>query len=228
TADATQVNAGEDIGFTMTVWNSGNGDAKGVILTDPLPTNPGLSWSVDSAGAGFGGGGDCSISQNVLTCGPETVGAGTTKQSSAFWVHITSHTSIVTAGDCQETGLVDNTGTVTTSNDGTDNSSANVCVLPADVSITKTSDHSAPVNAGDSIGFTVEVKNTGTGTATGVELNDPLPAGAGAGVTWAIDSSVGTPGQFVLSGPEGSQTLSLDSSTLPAGGVHNGHRERHA
>ena len=38
TADAAQVNAGEQIGFTLTVYNTGTGDAKGVNLSDPLPT----------------------------------------------------------------------------------------------------------------------------------------------------------------------------------------------
>src|SRR5436305_9856676 len=32
------------IGFTVTVYNTGTGDAKGVNLSDPLPTNAGLSW----------------------------------------------------------------------------------------------------------------------------------------------------------------------------------------
>ncbi len=50
----------------------------------------------------------------------------------------------------------------------------------AKLSITKTADAS-PVNAGDSIGFTVEIKNTGNADATGAKLNDPLPAGSGAG-----------------------------------------------
>ena len=66
----------------------------------------------------------------------------------------------------------------------------------------KTADAS-PVNAGDQIGFTVEVQNTGTGTATGVKLTDPLPAGSGTGVTWVVDNGVGTPAQFVLSGGSG-------------------------
>src|SRR5436190_9982838 len=52
TPDAAQVNAGEQIGFTLTVSNSGAGDAKGVTLSDTLPTNPGLSWSIASQGAG--------------------------------------------------------------------------------------------------------------------------------------------------------------------------------
>ena len=88
------------------------------------------------------------------------------------------------------------------------------------VSITKTADHSSPVNAGDKIGFTVEIKNSGTGAATGLKLSDPLPAGSGSGVTWVIDNSVGTPSQFVLSGAAGSQTLSLaDSATTLAAGA---------
>ena len=91
------------------------------------------------------------------------------------------------------------------------------------VSITKTADHSAPVNAGDQIGFTVAVKNDGPGDATGVKLSDPLPAGSGSGVTWAIDKAVGTPSQFVLSGAKGSQTLALASSTLPAGAGYRAH-----
>ena len=73
TADAAQVQVGDNIGFTMTVWNTGNGDAHGVKLTDVLPTNPGLSWSIDSTGSGFGD--SCSIAAGVLTCGPVTVPA---------------------------------------------------------------------------------------------------------------------------------------------------------
>ena len=41
TADATQVNAGDPIGFTMTVYNDGTGDAKGVTLSDTLPSKAG-------------------------------------------------------------------------------------------------------------------------------------------------------------------------------------------
>ena len=71
------------------------------------------------------------------------------------------------------------------------------------------------VNAGDPVGFTVEVKNTGDDPATGASLNDPLPAGSGSGVLWAVDNSTGTPANFVLSGAKGSQTLGLASNTIP-------------
>jgi uncharacterized repeat protein (TIGR01451 family) len=91
------------------------------------------------------------------------------------------------------------------------------------VSITKTADHSKPVHAGDPIGFTVVAKNGGPGGATGVKLSDPLPAGSGSRVTWAIDTTVGTPSRFVLSGAKGSQRLALASSTLPVGADYRVH-----
>lgn len=91
------------------------------------------------------------------------------------------------------------------------------------VSVTKKADHSAPVNAGDQVGFTVVVSNGGPGDATGVKLSDPLPAGSGSGVTWAIDKTVGTPSRFVLSGAKGHQTLALASSTLPVGAGYRVH-----
>ena len=88
TPDAAQVNAGEDIGFTMTVWNSGNGDAHGVTLSDTLPTNAGLDWSIESQGAGWNS--TCAILAGVLSCGPVTVPANTTQGASTFTVHIVS------------------------------------------------------------------------------------------------------------------------------------------
>ena len=54
TADAAQVSAGQPIGFTLTVYDPGTGDAQGVKLSDPLPANSGLSWSIDAQGAGAG------------------------------------------------------------------------------------------------------------------------------------------------------------------------------
>ena len=182
TADKSQVNAGDPIGFTMTVWNSGNGDAKGVTLTDTLPTNPGLHWQI--AGQGSGWTSACSITAGVLSCGPDTVPASTTKDASTFTVHITSVTNKTTGGDCAETsGVVDNTGSVTTSNDGNDSSEAKICVAAPVIHILKTADKSQ-VNAGDPIGFTMTVWNSGNGDAKGVTLTDTLPTNPG--LHWQI------------------------------------------
>src|SRR5205823_6358023 len=130
TPDAAQVNAGEQIGFTLTVWNSGAGDAKGVNLNDVLPglpTNAGLSWSIQSQGSGWGN--TCAITSGTLTCGPKTVPAGTTQAGSTFTVHIVSGTTSATGGVCPGgNGVVDNTGSVTTTNGGSDQSEASTCV----------------------------------------------------------------------------------------------------
>src|SRR5262249_46716754 len=121
TADAAPVERGQDIGLTLRVSNDGIGDAHGVMLNDVLPTNPGLSWSIAGQGAGWNS--TCKITTGVLSCGPATVPAGTTQANSTFTVHITSGTTGATGGDCPETGVVSNTGNVTTTNHGSDPSS---------------------------------------------------------------------------------------------------------
>jgi uncharacterized repeat protein (TIGR01451 family) len=197
------VNAGDPIGFTIKVANGGPGTAKGVTLNDPLPKGTATVWAIDSGPAG------CSITgalgSQTLKCSAVDLDSG-----ASYTVHVSAGTS---AAACT---VYDNTATASATNAPDADDSASITCSSAQVSITKTADHSAPVNAGDQIGFTVEVKNTGSGDATGVKLADPLPAGSGSGVTWSIDTSVGTPGNFVLSGAAGSQTLSLASTTLPA------------
>lgn len=55
---------------------------------------------------------------------------------------------------------------------------------PPSLRIDKVAD-AASVEAGDPIGFAIEVRNDGPGTATGVTLSDPLPVGTG--IAWSID-----------------------------------------
>jgi uncharacterized repeat protein (TIGR01451 family) len=210
TADAAQVNAGEQIGFTLTVYNTGAGDAKGVNLSDPLPTNPGLSWTIASQGAGWGG--SCAIAAGTLTCGPATVPAGTTKAGSTFTVHITSTTTAATGGVCPDgSGVVDNTGSVTTTNDGSGQSSAETCVAAPAIKILKTAD-AAQVMAGDQIGFTLTVWNSGDGDAKGVTVSDPLPVKPG--LAWQIASQgVGWAGTCSIT----AGTLNCGPVTVPSG-----------
>ncbi len=50
-ADDDSVSAGDQIGFTVTLKNTGEGEAKGIQFTDALPA--GLSWSISPASAGW-------------------------------------------------------------------------------------------------------------------------------------------------------------------------------
>src|SRR5439155_980497 len=60
TADSPSVSAGDQIGFTITVSNTGNGAATNVVVTDNLPA--GMTWTVSPAVTG------CGISGSTLTC----------------------------------------------------------------------------------------------------------------------------------------------------------------
>src|SRR5207247_390221 len=107
TADASPVNAGDPIGFTVTVTNSGPGTASGVTVDDPLPAGP--AWQIQSqSNAGL-----CSISAGTLSCGPTSLASG-----GSFSVHITAATS------AQQCASYHNTATVSTSNDGAGEASA--------------------------------------------------------------------------------------------------------
>jgi uncharacterized repeat protein (TIGR01451 family) len=163
------VNAGEDIGFTIEATNNGAGTAHGVTVTDTLPTDPGLAWTVDAANSDAG----CSIASGTLTCDWGDLASGASKS-----VHITSPT---TADSC---GTVDNTASVTTTNDGSDSADASITVDCPDVFVTKTADANLVEN-GDAIGFTITVGNDGPGIATGVTLTDTLPTNGG--LAWSID-----------------------------------------
>ncbi|MBK9711345.1 MAG: DUF11 domain-containing protein [Kouleothrix sp.] len=166
TADASSVDAGDQIGFTITVTNGGVGTANGVVVNDTLPTNAGTSWTIDAGGSSSG----CSISSGVLTCNFGSMAGGTSKH-----VHITSPTTPATCG------TVDNTASVTTSNDGSGTASASITVNCPDVKVVKTAANGT-INAGDTASFSIVVSNIGAGTAKGVTLSDTLPSG----VVWSL------------------------------------------
>src|SRR5436305_443141 len=114
-ADASRGSAGEPVGFTITVWNLGAGDAAGVKLNDTLPTNAGLSWTIAAQGAGWNG--SCAIAAGVLHCGGAncfSVPHTTYEVPSSLAFHRVFFRSKDTAGACPGSGVVDNTGNVTT------------------------------------------------------------------------------------------------------------------
>jgi uncharacterized repeat protein (TIGR01451 family) len=202
TADAASVSAGSPIGFTVTVENTGAGEATGVELKDALPggnTGHAVTWAIDGSkgnSTSFELSGAAGSQQLLLKGQPVSLAAG-----ASLSVHVTAGTSSTSCA------TYNNTAEATTGNDGSSKASASEEVLCAAIKVTKTAD-AASVSAGSPIGFTVTVKNTGAGEATGVELKDALPGGT-APVTWSIDGSTGNPTAFELSGAAGSQQLLL-------------------
>src|SRR5206468_1281803 len=91
TADATSVTVGSQIGFTVTLTNSGSAAATGVVVTDNLPGGSGINWSID-AGNTDPGWSVTGSPPNQSLVDPATVGVGATTHA-----HVVSSTS---AGSC--------------------------------------------------------------------------------------------------------------------------------
>jgi uncharacterized repeat protein (TIGR01451 family) len=98
-------------------------------------------------------------------------------------VHITSPTTAATGGVCAlGSGFVNNTGTVTTANDGSGQSTASTCVQGlTDLQITKTGSPAVQdIPDGspfENITWTLVVTNNGPLVDTNVTVGDPMPAG---------------------------------------------------
>ncbi|HTL84402.1 MAG TPA: hypothetical protein VL856_04425, partial [Acidimicrobiia bacterium] len=182
TADHTDpVNAGDTIGFTVTVSVSGTGTAHGVSLSDSLPGgNSGtpVTWSIasQSPASSFTLSGAAGSQTLTLTGQPKSLASG-----SSLTVHITAPT---TKDNC---ATYNNEADVSSTDAGTDSASASETVNCADIAITKTANPTGPVDAGDTIGFDITVDNNGTGTAKGVTISDTLPAGGD--LDWSLNPS---------------------------------------
>ena len=175
-ADDASVSAQDAIGFTITVTSGGPGAAKGVVLTDTLPTDAGTSWSVNG---GTGAAMCAAPVAGVLTCT-----FGEMANGASYTVHVTSPTTKATLADSP----VSNTAVVNTTNDGSDEATASVAVLPGSIHVTKVADD-ASVSAQDAIGFTITVTSGGPGAAKGVVLTDTLPTDAGT--SWSVNGGTG-------------------------------------
>jgi uncharacterized repeat protein (TIGR01451 family) len=168
TPTSSTASANDTIGFGITVSNGGNGAAEGVMLTDTLPTAPGLNWSITSQNPT-----DCSIASGTLSCNVGTLNAGATAT-----VNISSPTTPATCG------TVSNTAAATTTNGTGAESSTSITVGCPNLMITKTA-ASNPVNAGQNAVFNISVNNLGNGIARAATLTDQLPAG----FTWSNNNT---------------------------------------
>lgn len=174
TAGTGEVSAGDTISFTMTMTNLGPGVAYGAALTDTLPTNAGLGWTIAESDA------TCSIDGGVLSCE-----FGTLEAEQSASVTITSGTTAETCGVVENDVAVSARNEPEANNDEDNEDSASITVNCPDVEIEKTTS-TASVNATDQVSFDIRFGNIGDGTAYDVTVEDALPAG----LTWTLVGEV--------------------------------------
>ncbi len=100
-----------------------------------MPTTNGLNWSITSS---TGTGSTCTLSAaDVLTCNVGTIAGNPNFPNEAPINGSVTLTSATTSANC---GVIDNTGTITSANDGTDADPGRITVLCPDVKVEKTPD----------------------------------------------------------------------------------------
>jgi len=202
-ADDALVDAGSQVGYTITVNNTGTANATNVVLTDVLPVGTGVSWTV----ADKDGWDSCAIASGTLTCNEPIIEPAGTRT-----VHLTSPTTYASCG------TLTNAASVVASGVDPVDDATTITVQCPDLSVVKTPDGQT-VNAGSPISFDVVVSNAGPATATGVTLSDPLPGGSG--IDWSVAGGFPT-GQGGLSAPTCTVTGALGSEVLSCTAVDIG------
>ncbi len=171
-ADDSSVHAGDEIGYTVTVSNDGDGEAEDVQLTDQLPADPGLDWAIE----GTTGGWECEIGAGVLTCGGQGFDLGADEWAS---VHITSPTTVETCGTVsnQASASLGTDGqevSVLTTGDDEVRSDVVTITVECTPAIQILKGGPGLVHVDDTITYTFEVTNTGELELFDVVLSDPI------------------------------------------------------
>lgn len=169
TDDPDPVIEGANITYTISISNSGPGDASAVVLTDTLPA----AVSFVSVAAGQG---SCSHESGIVTCLLGTLASGAS----------TTATVVVSTPDVVEPTTLINTATV--SADEQDSNLANnaisigTTVVPvgpaqADLVLAKSVTPDPAYSGGPSFTYSLDLSNNGPDAATGITVTDALPDG---------------------------------------------------
>lgn len=191
TADPDPVQLGDNLTYTLTAANNGPSQARGVVITDPLPA--GTTFVSASPG--------CTETSGTVSC---TVGTVETGSAAA-------RTITVDTPQDAPAGTLTNTASVaaTTTDPATDDNTASFVsstASSADLDLDKTTSPS-PVVAGQDVTYRVAATNRGPSTASDVRVLDTLPSG----VSYR-SSSIGGGGSCSRTGPDLSCALGSLSS----------------
>ncbi|MBO9732900.1 MAG: DUF11 domain-containing protein [Chitinophaga sp.] len=216
----TNIVAGEEITYVVTVTNGGPADAIGAAITDAMPAAADVqhvTWTATATGGA-----------NV------TPTSGTGDAGIFLAADIPANTGVVTITikgtvNPAASGVLDNAASTVPGFGQTDPTpaqvlvSTNVTTVPG-LSVVKSGP--AQVIAGDTMSYTLQIHNSGPSDATGVTIKDTIP-GAVTGITWSAaatnatitDPGTGTGNIVAIVGDipaGGSVTVHIAGKTAPA------------
>ena len=211
---ATTVKAGDTVTYTIEVFNQGTVEAKGITVTDYIPTGMSLdptdtNWTANGSTATttialLAEGGVATVDIKLIVsdqaaAGNLTNAAEISAALDAAGAAATDTDSSADNNSANETGLVDDV-TDNTGGDEDDHDISTITVAPTvDLELTKTLDKTT-ARRGDTVKYSLTVTNKGPDHATGVKVADVLPSslvyvsdnGAGSFDTmtgvWTVDA----------------------------------------
>lgn len=199
TANLSEVIAGENVVFTLSVSNSGPSDAQNVLVTDNLPA--GLTFVSASSSSG-------SFIAPEWTLG--TLAAGT---SESLEITALVNANIPTDSQIENTAIVLSPTPDPDPDDNTSTTTTNI-ITSADLATTKTATPN-PFVAGESITYTITVNNNGPSDAQNVSLADNLPAELELISTSATDGTWNAPDWTIGTLAAGSsRTLTIEARVI--------------
>jgi uncharacterized repeat protein (TIGR01451 family) len=161
-ASKTTVNSGDSLTFTLEASNIGDATATNVKIEDTIP-----------AGFTITGAPGCTVSGQKVTCNVGDLDAG---KSASVTIDVKATDAACPKIDNQATVSASNEPAGNTGNNTSNTVTVNVACPNPDVKITKSAS-STSVSSGDTVTFTLEVSNVGSGTATSVVISDTIPSG---------------------------------------------------
>ncbi|HNW87911.1 MAG TPA: hypothetical protein PKJ47_13360, partial [Candidatus Limiplasma sp.] len=174
TTAQTEVRAGEDIAYVITVTNSGLADATGVKVTENLPTNATFKSAATASGSYNSGTG-------LWDLGNLAVGGTAT-----LTLVLTANANVADGDTIVNIVTITEENGVTPENPPT--GETEIPVKNPNLKITKTTSQSW-VRAGEDISYVITVKNDGSGDAKGVKVTEHLPSNA---TFWGASTATGT------------------------------------
>lgn len=226
TAPSGVANPGDVLEYSVVLTNTGDSTVHNVVFTDPIPAN--TTYVANSVTTTRGSATSPATSPDVV------VGSMAPGDQVTIQFRVTINAGVADGVVIRNQGSVDSTETVPkpTDGDGNPNNGDQPTDIPVGGQPALTSalyaektvawiddaDHSATVNVGDTLRYTVILRNRGSSTLTGLSFSDVIPTG----LTYVAASATASSGTPTVTGqnvawtgitdltPGASQTLSFD------------------